>query len=217
MKQQKRKKESGKGRADSVHANVLREMNNTRKHQKRDIKELSHFETIELKLNILLIICAAIFVAIVLFMSIYALGGENIHKWIITIVSSIVIITITLISIALLLSDREEEREKCWYVELWNVNENYGIHFVFPKSMVIGRYTLLKNTRCDVPVKEDTTISRNHILLYEQSSLLWMRNMSKVNMAVLDDHELVQPQQLRVGSRLKMGDSAFLVIRVEKE
>ena len=173
-------------------------------------------ERTELKLNVLLIINAAVFISILIIMIAYA-TGKLMPKWIIVFAASIVIITVSALSIVLLLQDRDEGMAECWNVELWNVHENYGIHFAFLQSMVIGRYTVLNNSQCDVPVREDTTISRNHILLYERNGGLWIRNMSKVNAAMLDGHIIEEPQQLRIGSRLKMGDSAFLVISMEKD
>ena len=129
-----------------------------------------------------------------------------------------VIITIAAIAIVVLLHDRtgQQEARWGWHVELWNLQEGYCSRFDFDKTMVLGRYAFLRYSAGETAVKEDITISREHLLLYEQNENLLAWNMSEVNVAVLNGQQLTAPRPLTRGSRLKLGDSLFLVTCAEK-
>ena len=122
------------------------------------------------------------------------------------------------IAVAVILksTNQEKEPEEGWKVEIWNIYRGYCVAFGFSQSMVLGRSTILQNVVLNFPVEEDRTISRDHVLLYEQNKILWAWNISKVNVACINDCEITVPRQLSVGARLKMGDSVFLVTKIEK-
>ena len=62
----------------------------------------------------------------------------------------------------------------------------------------------------------DPTVSREHCLLYEQDGMLMVWNMSAVNPAVINGYRLNTPAQLLAGDRLELGNSVYLVTRVER-
>lgn len=101
-----------------------------------------------------------------------------------------------------------------WYVELWHIRLGYRIELRFDGVCVLGRASLCENA-C-VPVEMDPTISREHCMLYEQEDILWAWNMSMVNPAAINGHRLNQPMQLKCGDRIELGNSVFLVTRIEQ-
>lgn len=140
--------------------------------------------------------------------------------WIITGVAIVMIITAAAVVTMLLLSSQNEKQEQSqpngiWRIELWNIAKGYRVNLEFRGSIVLGRGNLFAlNGTGDSP-EHDITVSRQHIMLYEQDGMLLVWNLSAVNPADLNGHRLNRPQCLTPGDRLKLGHSVFLATRVE--
>lgn len=102
-----------------------------------------------------------------------------------------------------------------WHVELWHIQHGYPVNLEFSSSMVVGRNALCNTAANLQMIPVDRTISREHILLYGQSGSLWIWNMSEVNPVLVNGTRLNSPQRLLPGEQLKLGDSVFLVTRVD--
>ena len=103
-----------------------------------------------------------------------------------------------------------------WYVELWNIAIGYQVEIRFTNNYVLGRLSLYENIIDRRPLEMDPTVSREHCLLYEQDGMLMVWNMSAVNPAVINGYRLNTPAQLLAGDRLELGNSVYLVTRVER-
>lgn len=103
-----------------------------------------------------------------------------------------------------------------WHVELWDIRSGCQIELRFPHTCVVGRYSLYENTVGNRTAEPDTTVSREHCMLYEHEGILLAWNMSAVNPACINGCRICQPTQLLPGDRLELGNSVFLVTRVER-
>lgn len=103
-----------------------------------------------------------------------------------------------------------------WYVELWNISYGYQVEVRFTNTYVLGRMSLYENITGRRPLEMDATVSREHCMLYEQDGFLLAWNMSAVNPAVVNGFRLNQPAQVLPGDRLELGNSVFLITRVER-
>lgn len=103
-----------------------------------------------------------------------------------------------------------------WYVELWNISYGYQVELRFTNTYVMGRMSLHDNIMGRRPMEFDPTISREHCMVYEQDGMLLAWNMSAVNVAMLNGYRLNQPAQIFPGDRLELGNSVFLITRVER-
>lgn len=103
-----------------------------------------------------------------------------------------------------------------WYVELWNISYGYQVELRFTNTFVLGRMSLHDNITGRRPLEMDPTVSREHCMLYEQEGMLLVWNMSAVNPAVINGYRLNQPAQVLPGDRLELGNSVFLITRVER-
>lgn len=102
-----------------------------------------------------------------------------------------------------------------WRVEMWSVGSGYQLAIPFTNTCVLGRTTLFDYVTGGRWPEMDPTISREHCMLYEQNGMILVWNMSAINPASLNGHRLNQPIQLVPGDRLELGNSVFLVTRVE--
>lgn len=115
-------------------------------------------------------------------------------------------------------SDEKSDFEgiQSWHVELWSICYGYQVDFRFTNTCIIGRMSLYEHATGRVPKELDTTVSREHCLLYEQDGLLLAWNMSAVNPTAINGLRLYQPVQLMPGDRIELGNSVYLVTRVER-
>lgn len=103
-----------------------------------------------------------------------------------------------------------------WHVEMWSIRDGYQVDYRFYNTCVIGRNTLYERIVGRYPSQPDTTVSREHCMLYEQNGVLYAGNLSAVNPAVINGYRLNIPTQLMPGDRLELGNSVFLITRVER-
>lgn len=103
-----------------------------------------------------------------------------------------------------------------WHVELWNICYGYQVDMRFANTCILGRATLYDHVVGRRPLETDPTISREHCMLYEQDGMLLAWNMSAVNPAAINGYRLNQPVQVMPGDRVELGNSVFLVTRVER-
>lgn len=103
-----------------------------------------------------------------------------------------------------------------WHVELWNISYGYQVELRFTNTCVLGRMSLYDNILGRRPMELDPTVSREHCMFYEQDGMLLAWNMSAVNPAVINGFRLNQPAQVLPGDRLELGNSVFLITRVER-
>lgn len=143
------------------------------------------------------------------------------ENWIVTIISIIIICTTAAVSLVIILSyinqrdGKPKLFQKQWHVELWNIRYGYRVDLSFASSLAVGRYNLLPGSVGGKLIPEDNTVSREHILLYEQNGVLWVWNLSTVNPASLNGHRLNEPQQLQIGTRVELGNSVFLLTNIQ--
>lgn len=103
-----------------------------------------------------------------------------------------------------------------WYVEMWSIRDGHRVDLRFYNTCVLGRMTLLEHMSGGYPRQPDSTVSREHCMLYEQDGMLFAGNLSAVNPAIINGYRLNFPRQLCPGDRLELGNSVFLVTRVER-
>lgn len=103
-----------------------------------------------------------------------------------------------------------------WHVELWNICYGYQVDLRFENTCVLGRAMLYDCMATRRIPEMDTTVSREHCMLYEQEGILLAWNMSVVNPAAINGFRINQPVQIMPGDRLELGNSAFLITRVER-
>lgn len=143
------------------------------------------------------------------------------ENWIVTIISIIIICMTAAISLVIILNSMNQRNNlpkityKKWHVELWNIRYGYKVDLCFNHSQAVGRYHLLPGPLTGQHVPEDNTISREHILLYEQNGILWIWNLSNVNPANINGYRLNEPQQLQLGTRIELGNSVFLLTNIQ--
>ena len=139
-------------------------------------------------------------------------------EWVIAAIAVIVIGTVAATAIVLILGNWNNQNQSPtgragnWHIDLWNIRYGTKVSLRFASSIVVGRYDLYQ-ANWSVPV--DHTISREHVLIYEQDGILWMWNMSAVNPAMINGHRLNAPIQLHPGNRLELGRSVFLITEVQ--
>lgn len=105
--------------------------------------------------------------------------------------------------------------EGSWNVELWNIAQGYRVNYLFPCEAIVGRDSLFSNIREAGTIQMDVTVSRQHCMLYEQGDGLYVWNLSTVNPTAVNGYRLTEPQRLVPGDRLELGNSTFLVTRVD--
>ena len=103
-----------------------------------------------------------------------------------------------------------------WRIELWNISNGYRVDLHFVNTCVLGRMSIYQNIVEGHPMEQDCTISREHCMLYEQDGMILIWNMSAVNPAAINGYRLNIPQQIVPGDRLELGNSVFLLTRVER-
>lgn len=136
----------------------------------------------------------------------------------------VVVLTMTVIAalIVLVLSERRLMRQEMrshsevWKVELWNISHGYRVCFSFQNHCIVGREVLCNADSADGVGYLDQTISREQCMLYENAGVLCVWNLSNANCTVINGYRLNEPRQLLTGDRLGMGNSTFLVTRLEK-
>ena len=142
--------------------------------------------------------------------------------WILAAGVIVLIITVAIVVTMLLLDMQNRKREQDqefspWDVEFWNIAKGYCVNVQFQNNTVIGRNELFPDSVILNGTNIDITVSRQHCMLYEQDGVLLIWNLSAVNPADLNGYRLNAPMVLRTGDRLKMGNSVFLVTRMENE
>lgn len=103
-----------------------------------------------------------------------------------------------------------------WHLELWNIYYGYQVELRFVNTFVLGRISLFDNIVGSMPSMADETISREHCMLYDQNGTLLIWNMSAINPAGINGYRLNVPREVVPGDRLEMGNSVFLITRVER-
>lgn len=143
------------------------------------------------------------------------------EEWIVTIISVVIICTAAAISIVIILSDggrRDRQpiwNRRQWYLELWNIQYGYKVCLNFENSITLGRYNLHPGPYSNQAIPEDNTVSREHVLIYDQNGALWIWNLSTVNPAKINGFRLNEPQYVQQGKRLELGNSVFLITDVQ--
>ena len=141
-------------------------------------------------------------------------------EWIIALMTVVLIVAGTAITVILILRNSNQQNQAYapmvrWNIELWNIRYGYRINLVFSNSRTVGRYDLCGDESARAGAPLDTTISREHVLLYDQYGCIWIWNLSAVNPAMINGERLDAPRQIVPGQRLELGNSAYLVTRVE--
>ena len=143
------------------------------------------------------------------------------QEWIVATVIIIAIVVVAAATIMVLLCyyDRQnigQSQYGQWNVELWNIQHGFRVNLEFNNSAVLGRYTLFNMVMQEHPqIEIDNAISREHVLLYEQDRALWGWNLSAVNPAMINGHRMNTAQRIVPGIRIELGNSVFLVTRVD--
>lgn len=143
------------------------------------------------------------------------------EEWIVTIISVVIICTAAAVCTIIILSylNRKDKLQflphRQWHVELWNIQYGFKISLDFTNSITVGRYNLHPGGYTNQAVPEDNTISREHVLLYDQNGTLWIWNLSTVNPARINGYRLNEPQFVQQGKRLELGNSVFLITDVQ--
>lgn len=143
------------------------------------------------------------------------------QEWIVAIIVIVAIAASAVAAVVVLLNhyDRQGNLEQSqygkWNVELWSIQYGFRVDLEFQNSMVLGRYTLYNTEVQMQQIEVDNCISREHVLLYDQGGMLWAWNMSAVNPAMINGHRLNSTQRIIPGIRLELGNSVFLVTRVD--
>jgi hypothetical protein len=103
-----------------------------------------------------------------------------------------------------------------WNVEMWSISQGFCVNLVFVNNTILGR-NIIYSAYPNVPQEEiDRCISREHCMIYEQEGTIWVWNLSAVNPATINGVRLNVPHPLLPGNRLGMGNSTFLVTRVDR-
>ena len=139
-------------------------------------------------------------------------------QWIIAGAAIVTIVTVAVIVAAVLLAQPAQQTQpqfhRSWSVELWDIAHGYPVNFVLCNHTAVGREDLFPPMVGRL-IQPDGTVSRQHCMLYEQDGTLWIWNLSAVNPAAVNGHRLNSPQPLMPGDRLELGNSTFLVTRVD--
>ena len=143
--------------------------------------------------------------------------------WTTTWIIVALIVTVTTVIVAALLAMRGSAdslslppRTWGWYVEMWNIYYGYRVELRFASNIVLGRVVLQNHIVGRAPAEIDRTISREHCMFYEQDNMLLAWNMSAVNPMVINGYRSNVPVRLQPGDRMELGNSTFLVTRVER-
>lgn len=133
------------------------------------------------------------------------------------------IVTVTTVIVAALLSLRGSAEYLSappqvwgWHVEMWNIYYGYRVELRFVSNIVLGRVMIQNHIVGRAPAEIDRTISREHCMFYEQDNMLLAWNMSAVNPMVINGHRNNIPVRLQPGDRMELGNSTFLITRVER-
>lgn len=142
-------------------------------------------------------------------------------QWIV-ICGAVVVIATALAVLAVVLWDnrRSNQAPTCyqttWNIELWNIGQGFCVNLVFVNNTILGRHTIYYSAAGCTSEEMDRSISREHCMIYEQDGTIWVWNLSAVNPATINGIRLNVPQPLIPGQRLGMGNSTFLVTRVDR-
>lgn len=143
------------------------------------------------------------------------------ERWIpvMVLLAALVMTGTAVAALVVVLRDRQEQPEwstpGLWNVELWSIRDGFRVNLAFHSNAVLGRWDIYENASGPLPAEMDNSISRKHCLLYEQDGALWAWNLSEVNPAMINGYRLNTPRPLLPGDRMELGNSAFLVTRVE--
>lgn len=143
------------------------------------------------------------------------------HEWIVAVIVILAIVGSATATAVVLLNHygKQEsiEQPRCgrWMVELWNIRHGFRVDLQFQNNIVVGRYSLYSPAAQMRNVEPDNCISREHLMLYDQGGVLWVWNLSTVNPAQINGHRLDSAQRIIPGMRLELGNSVFLVTKVE--
>lgn len=143
-------------------------------------------------------------------------------QWIVATIEIVLICTAVAVVLVVLRDNRrgqnvvEESSGGAWFLELWHIRCGYRVNLMFANTAVLGRSSIYSHIVGTTSPELDATISREHCMLYEQNGAVWVWNLSTVNPTLLNGHRLNTPVQLLPGDRLGLGDSTFLVTRVER-
>lgn len=146
---------------------------------------------------------------------------DTMTQWIIVAVATVLIWTVAAVVLYMILGSRQNSYansvSQCgfWSVELWNIRYGYRLNMTFHSALTIGRNNLFEFVSGPLPPQMDLTISREHCMLYDQDGMLLLWNLSAVNPIVLNGYRLNTPRRLNPGDRLELGDSVYMVTRVD--
>lgn len=134
-----------------------------------------------------------------------------------TITALIVVTTAVIVAALLSLRDRSPAPTfPGWHVEMWNICHGYRVELRFESSIILGRLTLRNYIVDQRSIEIDPSISREHCMLYEQEDTLLAWNLSAVNPMVVNGYRVNVPVCLQPGDRMELGNSTFLITRVER-
>lgn len=76
-----------------------------------------------------------------------------------------------------------------------------------------GKITIGRSSRCDIPVKGNTNISRKHACFHTQKEACFISDLGSTNKTFVDGRELAAntPTELKRGTKFKLADEEFIL------
>ena len=70
-----------------------------------------------------------------------------------------------------------------------------------------------RDTRCQVSLPEDSTVSQNHARIYRRDGRLWLEDLGSTNGTYLNSNAVSSPAVLHKGDRIQVGRAVLEVNR----
>ena len=86
--------------------------------------------------------------------------------------------------------------------------ERRGRSYELGQEVTVGR-----DTRCQVSLPEDSTVSQNHARIYRRDGRLWLEDLGSTNGTYLNSNAVSSPAVLHKGDRIQVGRAVLEVNR----
>ncbi|HSH60152.1 MAG TPA: FHA domain-containing protein [Acidimicrobiales bacterium] len=86
--------------------------------------------------------------------------------------------------------------------------ERRGRSYELGQDLTIGR-----DTRCQISLPEDSTVSQNHARIYRRDGRLWLEDLGSTNGTYVNSNPVSSPVILHKGDRIQLGRAVLEVNR----
>ncbi len=143
----------------------------------------------------------------------------ELKHWLLLCAGLVAIVTVAAVVLLLLRNRAHQEEESApqerLYLHLWNEHNQFLLRIPVDDQLTLGRRNLYQYLQEPITIPMDVTISREHIVLAARGGQILIWNLSEVNPVTINGHRVVDWTLLSAGDRLRLGNSSYMVYRIE--